>query len=39
MNIKIAALLLLALCAQPAWSQSYSYSSETLPPNLPNLLQ
>ncbi|MDZ3993499.1 hypothetical protein PspTeo4_26168 [Pseudomonas sp. Teo4] len=24
MNIKIAALLLLALCAQPAWSQSYS---------------
>ncbi|EJT83761.1 hypothetical protein [Pseudomonas asiatica] len=28
MNIKIAALLLLALCAQPAWSQSYSYSSE-----------
>ncbi|AYG46198.1 hypothetical protein DV532_18665 [Pseudomonas sp. Leaf58] len=23
MNIKIAALLLLALCAQPAWSQSY----------------
>ncbi|AGA74840.1 hypothetical protein CXG50_19275 [Pseudomonas plecoglossicida] len=29
MNIKIAALLLLALCAQPAWSQSYSYSSET----------
>lgn len=29
MNIKIAALLLLALCAQPAWSQSYSYSSAT----------
>ncbi|MFV3291306.1 hypothetical protein ACNFBR_21520 [Pseudomonas sp. NY11955] len=24
MNTKIAALLLLALCAQPAWSQSYS---------------
>ncbi|MFF7861071.1 MULTISPECIES: hypothetical protein [unclassified Pseudomonas] len=24
MNIKIAALLLLALCAQPAWSQSYA---------------
>ena len=24
MNLKIAALLLLALCAQPAWSQSYS---------------
>ena len=29
MNIKIAALLLLALCAQPALSQSYTYSSET----------
>lgn len=28
MNIKIAALLLLALCTQPAWSQSYSYSSD-----------
>ncbi|EPJ2809043.1 hypothetical protein ACTHGN_002073 [Pseudomonas putida] len=27
MNTKIAALLLLALCAQPAWSQSYAYSS------------
>ena len=40
MNTKIAALLLLALCAQPAWSQSYAYSStHPPPPNPPNPLQ
>ncbi|OUM30903.1 hypothetical protein [Pseudomonas putida] len=32
MNIKIAALLLLALCAQPAWSQSYATSTPTAKP-------
>lgn len=32
MNIKIAALLLLALCAQPAWSQSYSTSTPAANP-------
>ncbi|WP_306580368.1 hypothetical protein [Pseudomonas sp.] len=32
MNIKIAALLLLALCAQPAWSQSYSTSTPAAKP-------
>lgn len=32
MNIKIAALLLLALCAQPAWSQSYSTSTPAAQP-------
>ncbi|MEN5038470.1 hypothetical protein [Pseudomonas sp. TWI929] len=32
MNIKIAALLLLALCAQPAWSQSYSSSAPAAKP-------
>jgi hypothetical protein len=32
MNIKIAALLLLALCAQPAWSQSYSTASPAAKP-------
>lgn len=32
MNIKIAALLLLALCAQPAWSQSYSTSNPAAKP-------
>jgi len=32
MNIKIAALLLLALCAQPAWSQSYSSTTPTAKP-------
>lgn len=32
MNIKIAALLLLALCAQPAWSQSYSTATPAATP-------
>ncbi|PRN06949.1 hypothetical protein A0O30_02335 [Pseudomonas sp. LLC-1] len=32
MNIKIAALLLLALCAQPAWSQSDSTSTPAAKP-------
>lgn len=32
MNTKIAALLLLALCAQPAWSQSYSTSTPAAQP-------
>ncbi|QHG66503.1 hypothetical protein [Pseudomonas putida] len=32
MNIKIAALLLLALCAQPAWSQSYSSATPAAKP-------
>ncbi|CAI3808120.1 hypothetical protein GLGCALEP_05012 [Pseudomonas sp. MM221] len=32
MNTKIAALLLLALCAQPAWSQSYSTSTPAAKP-------
>ena len=32
MNIKIAALLLLAPCAQPAWSQSYSTSPPAAKP-------
>ena len=32
MNIKIAALLLLALCAQPAWSQSYASTTPAAKP-------
>lgn len=32
MNIKIAALLLTALCAQPVWSQSYSSATPPSPP-------
>ncbi|MEG0247094.1 MAG: hypothetical protein RR726_32160 [Pseudomonas sp.] len=32
MNLKIAALLLLALCAQPAWSQSYSTATPAAKP-------